>query len=110
MALAEAAAAGAVAAAVAWVEVSDPAGCSGGGGGMGSFFGGGTNSNRRFNLTFSVNARNIFNEVNLGTRVGVVGSRLFDQSNSIGGLFGGGGGGGFQAANRRIDIQAIFTF
>ena len=87
-----------------------PGGLSGGGGGMGSFFGRGANSNRRFNLTFSVNARNIFNEVNLGTRVGVVGSRLFDQSNSIGGLFGGGGGGGFQAANRRIDIQAIFTF
>jgi hypothetical protein len=87
-----------------------PGGLGGGGGGMGSFFGGGTNSNRRFNLTFSVNARNVFNEVNLGPRVGVIGSRLFDQSNSIGGLFGGGGGGGFQAANRRIDIQVIFTF
>ena len=88
-----------------------PGGLSGGGGGLGSFFGGGTNSNRRYNLTFSVNARNVFNDVNPGPRVGVVGSPLFDQSNSIGGLFGGGpGGGAFQAANRRIDFQVIFTF
>jgi hypothetical protein len=49
--------------------------------------------------------------VNLGPRGGVVGTSLFGQSNSIGGLFGGGGpGGGTQAANRRIDFQATFTF
>jgi hypothetical protein len=85
-------------------------GLSGGSGG-GGFFGGGTTSNRRFNLTLSVNARNLFNDVNLGPRMGVIGSPLFDQSNSIGGLFGGpGGGGGFQAANRRVDFQAVFTF
>lgn len=78
---------------------------------MGGFFGGGgTASNRRFNLTLSVNARNMFNDVNLGPRVGIVGSSLFGQSNSIGGLFGGGFGGGLQAANRRIDFGALFTF
>jgi hypothetical protein len=82
-----------------------------GGGGPGGFFGGGaTNSNRRFNLTISANARNLFNDVNLGPRQGVVGSPLFGQSNSIGGLFGGGPGGGTQAANRRIDFQAVFAF
>ncbi len=87
-----------------------PRGLSGGGGGGGFFGGGGTSSNRRFNLTISANARNLFNDVNLGPRVGVVGSPLFAQSNSIGGLFGGGFGGGLQAANRRLDLQAVFTF
>ena len=68
-------------------------GLSGGGGGGGFFGGGATNSNRRFNLTFSANARNLFNDVNLGPRIGTIGSPLFGQSNSIGGLFGGGPGG-----------------
>jgi hypothetical protein len=91
-----------------------PRGLSGGGGPGGFFGGGGTNTNRRFNLTLSANARNLFNDVNLGPRIGVISSPLsplFGQSNSLGGLFGGpGGGGGIQAANRRIDFQAIFTF
>ena len=87
-----------------------PGGLSGGGGG-GLFGGRGTTSSRRFNLTFSANARNVFNDVNLGPRIGTIGSPLFGQSNSIGGLFGGaGGGGGTQAANRRIDFQVTFTF
>jgi hypothetical protein len=46
--------------------------------------------------------------VNLGSPVGVIGSPLFDQSNSLGGVFG--GGGGSQAANRRIDFQVVFSF
>jgi len=87
-----------------------PGGLSGGGGGPGGFFGGGANTNRRFNLTLSVNARNVFNDVNLGSREGTIGSPLFGQSNSIGGLFGGPGGGGAQASNRRIDFQATFAF
>lgn len=95
-----------------------------GGGGPGGMFGGSTTTNRRFNLTFSVSARNLFNNVNLGPRVGILGSSLFGQSNSIGGLFGSGGLGGAtassgggaagpaltQAANRRIDIQVLFSF
>jgi hypothetical protein len=48
--------------------------------------------------------------VNLGTPLGVIGSPGFDHSNSLGGVFGGGGGGQSQAANRRIDLQAIFSF
>lgn len=81
-----------------------PGGLNGGGG---LFNGGGTSSNRRFNLTASISARNIFNDVNLGPRGGNIGSPLFDRSNSIGGLF---GGGGLSAANRRIDFQVFFVF
>jgi hypothetical protein len=77
---------------------------------MRSFFGPGSGTNHRFNLTISANARNLFNDVNLGPRIGILGSPLFGQSNSLGGLFGGGPGGLTQAANRRIDFQAIFTF
>jgi len=88
-----------------------PGGLSGsGGGGMRSFFGPGSGTNHRFNLTISANARNLFNDVNLGPRIGILGSPLFGQSNSLGGLFGGGPGGLTQAANRRIDFQTIFTF
>ena len=87
-----------------------PGGLSGGGGGgLRSFFGPGASTNRRFNLTLSANARNLFNDVNLGPRIAVIDSPLFGQSNQLGGLFGGGGG-LTQAANRRIDFQAIFTF
>ena len=87
-----------------------PGGLSGGGGGgMRSFFGPGATTNHRFNVTLSANARNLFNNVNLGPRIGVIDSPLFGQSNSLGGLFGGGGG-LTQAANRRIDFQVLFSF
>jgi hypothetical protein len=86
-----------------------PGGLSGGGGPRG-LFGGGTSTNRRFNLTVSANARNLFNDVNPGPRGGIIGTPEFAQSSSLGGLFGGPGGGGGQAANRRIDFQAIFAF
>lgn len=79
----------------------------GGGGERGGFFGGG-GSNSRYSLTFSVNARNLFNKTNLGNPIGNLSSPLFGQSNSLaGGPFGGGFGG---AANRRIDLQANFNF
>ena len=88
-----------------------PGGLNGGGG---FFGGGGTTSNRRFNLTASVSARNVFNDVNLGPRHGTLAAPpnpLFDQSSTIGGLFGGGpGGGGLAGANRRIDFQVFFVF
>jgi hypothetical protein len=77
-----------------------PGGPFGGGGA-----GGGGGMNRRYNLTLSVNARNIFNDVNLGPPIGTLGSRLFDQSNSLaGGPFNGNG------ANRQIYLQALFSF
>jgi hypothetical protein len=75
---------------------------SGGGGGP---FNAGNNTNRRYNLTFSVSGRNIFNNVNLASPVGNLNSPLFGHANGIAGFFGGGG-----AANRRVDLQVRFTF
>jgi hypothetical protein len=88
---------------------------AGGGGRGGGIFGPGNAGTKRYNLTFSVYARNVMNNVNLGTPLAVVGSplpQLFDRSDSLGGVFGGGGGGGgpSQAANRRIDLQVVFSF
>jgi hypothetical protein len=75
------------------------------GGGGGGFGGMGSAVNTRYSLTFSVNARNVFNIVNLAAPVGNLNSPIFGQSNAIVGFFGPG-----SAANRRIDLQAIFTF
>lgn len=63
-------------------------------------------SDRRYNVTFGVSARNVFNKVNLNNPSGILGSRFFDTSNSLplGGPFQNG------AANRRIDLQATFSF
>jgi hypothetical protein len=73
-----------------------------GGGGM---FGGGDGSGQRYSLTLGLSARNIFNNVNEGTPVGVISSPIFGQSNSLaGGPF------GSQAANRRLDLQITFAF
>jgi hypothetical protein len=79
-------------------------GLSGGGGGMGGFFGGSA-TNRTYNLTFSIMARNLLNSVNPGLPVGSLSSPFFAQSISI-------GGGPFSSAsaNRRIDLQAMFSF
>ena len=78
-------------------------GLTGGGPGGGMF--GGAATNRRYNLTFSVNARNIFNRVNLAPPIGNLDSPVFGQSIAIaGGPFSSG------SANRRIDLQALFSF
>ncbi len=85
-------------------------GRGGGGGPRGPLFGGGpsgmsSNSDRRYNLTLSVNARNVFNKVNVSNPGGVLGSPLFDVSNSLqGGPF------GTASANRRLELQASFSF
>jgi hypothetical protein len=84
----------------------------GGGGPRGPLFGGGggppglsSGSDRRYSLTFGVSARNVFNKVNLGNPSGILGSRFFDTSNSLqGGPFSN------NAANRRIDLLATFSF
>jgi hypothetical protein len=80
----------------------------GGGGRGGGIFGPGNTGTKRYNLTFSAYARNSLNNVNLGTPIGVIGSPLFDHSISLGGVFG--GGAASQAANRRIDLQMVFSF
>jgi len=77
----------------------------GGGGGGPMFGGGGSPSSYRYNVTLSVSARNIFNNVNFGSYVGNLSSPIFGQANSL----------AVQPystsdANRRIDLQLQFTF
>lgn len=76
----------------------------GGGGGRGPF-GGPPASNQRYSLTFSVNARDLFNIVNDSTPAGSLGSRQFDLPNSLaGGPFGN------ASAVRQVQLQAQFSF
>jgi hypothetical protein len=92
-------------------------GQGGGGGGRGGgprggpLFGGGgpmlggAASDRRYNLTLSASARNALNKVNFANPGGVLGSPFFDKYNNLqGGPFSTG------VANRRIDLQAAFSF
>lgn len=82
-----------------------------GGGGFGRGGGGflmNTATSRRYNLTFSVNARNVLNRVNLATPVGNLSSPLFGESNGLaGGPF---SGSATSAANRKIELQVSFSF
>ncbi len=90
-----------------------PGGPAGGGprgpgGPMGGIFGG-DRSNQRYSLTFSANARNLFNNVNGGTPIGNL-----SAGNGVGGFgtFTSLAGGVFntQSANRRLDFQVMFAF
>ncbi len=81
-----------------------------GGGGPGGFFrglNGGGSTGQRYNLTISVQARNLLNHVNPGPINGIMTSPLFDESNTLAGGFGAFAQSG---NNRRIDLQARFTF
>lgn len=81
-----------------------PGGGFGGPRGMGGIFGS-SNTSRRYNLTLTASARNLFNTVNPGTPVGNLSSSSFGKSNSLaGGPFSSG------SANRRFDLQATFSF
>jgi hypothetical protein len=75
---------------------------------------GGTSTGKPYNLNLGINFTNLFNTVNLGTPVGNIASGRFGQSTSIAGGFGGfgqgGGGGGTGTANRRIELQARFSW
>ena len=76
-------------------------GLSSGGGGLG---GGGTE--RRYALTLSVEAQNLFNKVNLGIPVGGLNSPLFGRSIDLaGGPYSGEGD-----ASRRLDLRLSFSF
>jgi len=80
-------------------------GLSGGGGPGGGPFGMGAATTQRYNLTFSVSARNIFNHVNLAPPIGNLDSPIFAQSNALaGGPFSSG------SASRRIDLQVLCSF
>ena len=82
----------------------------GGGGPRGPLFGGGptgmsANSDRRYSLILGVSVRNVLNNVNLANPSGILGSPFFDTANGLqGGPFSSG------AANRRLDLQATFSF
>ncbi len=81
-----------------------PGGGRGGpGGGRGGPDAGATN--RRYALTFSVSARNIFNDVNRATPIGNLGSALFGESNGLTGR-----PYSDPSSNRRLDLQVSFTF
>ncbi len=72
--------------------------------GMGSIFGP-SNTTRRYNLTLTATARNLFNTWNPGSPIGNLSSTMFGKSNSLaGGPFSSG------TANRRVDFQALFSF
>jgi hypothetical protein len=62
-------------------------------------------TNRRYSLTFSISARNLLNHINPGAPVGNLSSPFFGQSISI-------AGGPFSSAsaNRRVDMQVMFSF
>jgi hypothetical protein len=84
----------------------------GGGLGAGGLNGGGRGgpaaitTNRRYLLTFSAQALNLFNDIDLGTPSGNLTARNFGQSTSLSipGVF------GSSSAARRIFFQAAFTF
>jgi hypothetical protein len=76
------------------------------GGGPRGMFGPGT-SDRRYSLTLSASARNLFNNVNWAAPVGTLTSPLFGQYYA---LMGGPFSSAASAANRRIEVQAIFSF
>jgi Carboxypeptidase regulatory-like domain/TonB dependent receptor len=86
-----------------------PGGPGGPGGGRGNrggtSFGGDPGSGQRYSLTLAVSARNLFNDVNVGMPVGVISSPIFGQANSLAG-----GPYGNPASNRRIELQATFSF
>lgn len=73
------------------------------GGPMG--MGGERSTTNRYSLTFSANARNIFNHVNPAPPIGNLSSPKFGESTSL-------AGGPFntQSANRRVDLQVMFAF
>jgi hypothetical protein len=90
---------------------------TGGGGPRGGGFGGfgaggprgfgGSENEHRYNLTLSVNARNILNHENLNTPNGSLTSPYFLESTNI---TGGYGAEATSSEQRRIDLQLRFTF
>jgi hypothetical protein len=66
-----------------------------------------TSATHRYNLTFSASARNAFNHVNPGPVVGNINSPFFGESTQIAG---GSGAFGGSSNNRRLELQARFSF
>jgi hypothetical protein len=76
----------------------------GGRGGPGGMFGP-TNTGRKYSLNFSVQALNLFNNIDYGGPNGTLSSPRFNRSSTLaGGIFSTG------SAARRVFAQVIFTF
>jgi hypothetical protein len=86
------------------------AGGPGGPGGPGGFggAGGAGGSEKRYNLTFSLNIQNLFNRTNLATPVGNLNSPFFGESTRIAGAFG--GFGPIAGGNRKVQATVRFNF
>ncbi|MEO6392707.1 MAG: TonB-dependent receptor [Pyrinomonadaceae bacterium] len=90
--------------------IGGPGGMMGGGGAPSGL------ADKKYTLTFSVQASNLLNTNNKGVPIGSLSSPLFGQSVSTGGSFGffggggGGGGGGSSTGNRRVELQLRFGF
>ncbi len=97
----------------------------GGGGGRGGMGPGGgpfgaTPSTRRYSLTFSISARNLLNRVNAANPIGNLGACpdptqgcVFSESTSANfghSIASAGGPFGSSAANRKLEVQAMFNF
>ncbi len=80
-------------------------GRGGPGGGPGGPGGPGVSSNRRYSLTLGVNARNIFNNVNVATPIGNLSSPSFGEANGLAGR-----PYSDSTSNRRLDLQLTFSF
>lgn len=95
------------------VMVAGPGGGGGGGrpggGGMGAFFGG-AETRKPYNLNIGLNFTNLLNNVNFNNPVSSLNSNRFGQYTSTAGSFGGFGGGGGGSSNRRIELQARFSW
>ena len=83
-----------------------PGGGPGGWGGMRGMFSDSTTT-RRYNLIVGLMARNVFNNVNVSPPVGSMTSPFFLQSTSLATNF---AYGASNAVNRRVELQARFTF
>ena len=59
---------------------------------------------RKYHLSFGVQAQNVLNHVNLASPVGVLGSPLFGESTALGSTFGSG------SANRTLNLSTSFRF
>ena len=68
---------------------------------------GSVSTNRRYNLTLAISARNVLNYVNRGPVIGNINSPFFGESTQIAGGFGAFGG---SSNNRRLEMQVRFNF
>jgi hypothetical protein len=92
-------------------------GGGGGGGGRGGPMGGGpagasfrnvfgdSTTSQRYNLTVGIMARNVLNHLNLAPPIGVITSPFFGESTAMAG-----GYGASNAVDRRVELQARFSF